>query len=158
MNVDMFGNGFWPTHARRGGGGGWKNKCVSCSIMISEKDNTGLHHFPVPGRTTNRWKKKTPLSLQTLYCLVFCMADCLQLILSPTEEICSTILWILSLYLSSKRIYSNWMNALCFWQCSSLYPLESHQNILLSSKCYLFFYTVYLHLRKYPTLDSFKIF
>lgn len=31
------------------------------------------------------------------------------------------------------------------------------QNILYP-KCYLFFYTVYLHLRKYPTFNSFKFF
>lgn len=32
------------------------------------------------------------------------------------------------------------------------------QQNILDPKCYLFFYTVYLHLRKYPTFNYFRFF
>lgn len=48
-------------------------------------------------------------------CLLLCVADCLQPNPSSTgKETCSTMLLILSPYLSSKRIYSKWMNANAF--------------------------------------------
>lgn len=70
------------------------------------------------------------------------------------EKICSTMLWIFSPYLR-EYTQTEWILMLLtvFLFITTWIPPD-----FLDPKCYLFFYTEYLHLRKYQTFNYFQFF
>lgn len=117
------------------------------------RKTTGLHHLTVPGWMTNRWK--TPLSLQTVCSPVWLTV--VSWAPAPLRRKSAAQCYEFSLLIYHWREYTQteWMLMLLtvFLFITAWIPQE-----ILYPKGYLFFYTVYPHLRKYPTFNYFEFF
>lgn len=153
MNVEMFGDGFDWHGAHLRGGGQEAEMCELLDNDLRERKNTGLHHFTAPGWMTNRWK--TPLSLQTVWSSV--RPAVFSWFLAPLRRKSAAQCYEFSLLIYRRREYTQSERMLMLLTVFLFITTWTPQDIL-DPKCYLFFYTVYLHLRKYPTLNCFRFF